>query len=165
MPWIRSRVAWGAGLLALFALLRALRRLVDPADRPLALVVAVAVVVLIIGGTQGEAILTGTASSSNRRGNAAVRVADVPAIAQNALKIMRVAQMNSTTWTPIERDTTQTTTSTAVAASPSQLPSNRCTARLARFRQSRYRLTGNTSHACWYVINDHMEIMFENVGQ
>ncbi|WP_131104257.1 hypothetical protein [Ornithinimicrobium sufpigmenti] len=47
MPWMRSRVAWGAGLLALFALLRALRRLVPADDRPLALAAAVAVVVVV----------------------------------------------------------------------------------------------------------------------
>lgn len=47
MPWIRSRVAWGAGLVALFALLRGLRRLVEADDRPLALAVAVALVLLV----------------------------------------------------------------------------------------------------------------------
>lgn len=47
MPWIRSRVAWGAGALALFALLRALRRLVPADERPLALLVAIVVVVVV----------------------------------------------------------------------------------------------------------------------
>ncbi|WP_299518856.1 hypothetical protein [uncultured Serinicoccus sp.] len=44
MHWTRSSVAWVAALVALFALLRALRRLLEPEDRPLALVVAVVVV-------------------------------------------------------------------------------------------------------------------------
>jgi hypothetical protein len=44
MTWTSSRVAWFAALISLFALLRALRRLVDADDRPLALVVAVLVV-------------------------------------------------------------------------------------------------------------------------
>ena len=42
----RSRVAWVASLVALFALLRALRRLVEVEDRPLALGVAVCVVIV-----------------------------------------------------------------------------------------------------------------------
>ncbi|KUG53360.1 hypothetical protein AVL62_00720 [Serinicoccus chungangensis] len=44
MLWTRSSPAWVAALVALFALLRALRRLVEPEDRPVALVVAVVVV-------------------------------------------------------------------------------------------------------------------------
>lgn len=45
MTWIRSRAAWMAGLLALFGLLRALRRMADADQGQLALGVAVAVVV------------------------------------------------------------------------------------------------------------------------
>jgi hypothetical protein len=40
-----STVAWGAALVSLFVLLRGLRRLVEADDRPVALVVAVVVVV------------------------------------------------------------------------------------------------------------------------
>lgn len=47
MTWTRSRVAWVAALIALFALLRALRRLVEVDERPVALVVAVLVVVTV----------------------------------------------------------------------------------------------------------------------
>lgn len=46
MPWFRSPVAWGAGLVALFALLRGLRGLLGPDDRPLALGVAITVVLV-----------------------------------------------------------------------------------------------------------------------
>jgi EamA domain-containing membrane protein RarD len=45
MSWMRSRVAWVAALISLFALLRALRRLVELDERPAALVVALFVVV------------------------------------------------------------------------------------------------------------------------
>lgn len=44
MPWMSSRVAWFAALISLFALLRALRRLVEDDDPSVALVVAVVVV-------------------------------------------------------------------------------------------------------------------------
>lgn len=44
MSWTRSRVAWAAALIFLFALLRALRRLVEVDERPVALVMAACVV-------------------------------------------------------------------------------------------------------------------------
>ena len=44
MTWMRSRVAWVAAVVSLFGLLRALRRLVEPDERPVALLVAVSVV-------------------------------------------------------------------------------------------------------------------------
>lgn len=44
---MRSRVAWVAALISLFALLRALRRLVEVEQRPVALVVAVLVVAAV----------------------------------------------------------------------------------------------------------------------
>lgn len=46
MVWISSRVAWIAAALTIFALLRALRRLVDAHERPVALLVAVVVVLV-----------------------------------------------------------------------------------------------------------------------
>lgn len=47
MTWTRSRVAWVAALISLFALLRALRRLVEVDERPVALVVAFFVVITV----------------------------------------------------------------------------------------------------------------------
>ncbi|QFG68274.1 hypothetical protein [Ornithinimicrobium pratense] len=78
MPWIRSRVAWGAGLLALFALLRALRRLVEADDRPLALVVAVGVIV--VAGLVPPAL-----------GSAAARVASEQLAARKAVQFFGAA--------------------------------------------------------------------------
>ena len=46
MTWISSRVAWIVALVTLFALLRALRQLVDADERPVALLVAVVVVLV-----------------------------------------------------------------------------------------------------------------------
>lgn len=48
MTWISSRLAWGAVLIALFGLMRGLRGLVDPDDRPTALVAAG---VVLVGAT------------------------------------------------------------------------------------------------------------------
>lgn len=47
MTWTRSRVAWVAALVSLFALLRALRRFVEVDERPVAVVVAVFVVATV----------------------------------------------------------------------------------------------------------------------
>lgn len=47
MGWTRSRVAWVAALISLFALQRALRRLVEVDERPVALVTAVFVLATV----------------------------------------------------------------------------------------------------------------------
>ncbi|WP_143553784.1 hypothetical protein [Serinicoccus sp. CNJ-927] len=46
MTWMRSRMGWFAAVISLWALLRALRRLVEPDDRPVALAVAVVVILV-----------------------------------------------------------------------------------------------------------------------
>ena len=60
-------MAWGAGLVALFALMRALRGLVGAEDRPLALVVGVGVIVVaaLVPPALGRA---GTRVPSGQRG-------------------------------------------------------------------------------------------------
>ncbi len=60
MTWMSSRVAWFAALISLFALLRALRRLMEADDRPVALVVAVVVVAAaaLMPSTLGRARVT-----------------------------------------------------------------------------------------------------------